>query len=523
MRTRPVLAGLLVLAASGAGLLVPALGSAPSTESGNTYVPYAIGSRTGEPSIGWDIKRHVAMYTGGLTEARLAWDDSTSPATMTKTIVDPPTNQETLDPIGVVDPDTGRTFVSQLLLACSAMSYSDDAGESWTPSEGCGPGALLDHQTVGVARYHAPIPQDANPTYPNAVYYCAQNGYSGTCARSDDGGLTFASGVPATNTPANNPGDPFGGACSALHGHLRGGPDGTVYLPLKGCGGEPTPENLTNTEYWGGHPSLSVSEDNGLTWQVRQEPDGNNQDESDPSVGIASDGTLYFGWQDGTNPSATGYGDTSTAKIAVSHDHGKTWENLADVGAMVGVKNVQFPEVIAGDPDRAAFAFLGTDAVGDDQHNGFVGPDGNPAVWKMYVATTYDGGQSWSVVDAMPDDPIQRGCVDMQGTSNKNVMDDNICNQRNMLDFNDITVDDTGRVLVAYTDGCTGDCVSDPTVNSHGTDNYVLRQQAGKGLFAAYDGTFGGGDGGGETGHGHGPPPRCDPDKPKRCPHDASP
>lgn len=512
MRPRPALTGASILALSLAGLLVPALGSPTYSDPVNTFAAYDVGSNGGEPSIGWDTKRGVAMYTGSLTETRLSWDDTTAPATMTTKVVNPPTNRTSFDPIGVVDPDTGRTFVSQLLLACSAMSYSDNAGDSWQVTEGCGPGALLDHQTVGVARYHAPVPPRRDSSYPNAVYYCAQNGYSGACARSDDGGLTFANAVPVTNTPANNNGDPTGGACSALHGHLHGGPDGTVYLPLKGCGGQPTAENLTNTEYWGGHPSLSVSEDNGLTWQIRQVQEGHNQDESDPSLGIATDGTLYFGWQDGENPSATGYGTTSTAKIAVSHDHGKTWENLTDIGAMVGVKNVQFPEVIAGDPNRAAFAFLGTDVEGDDQHNGFVDANGMPAVWKMYVAMTYDGGEHWVVVDAMPTDPVQRGCVDMQGTSNKNAMDGKICNQRNMLDFNDITVDTQGRVLVAYSDGCTGGCVDDAAHTYKNNDDYVLRQQTGKGLYAAHDGEFSG-----VVAHPV-PPPRCHPEAVRRCP-----
>ena len=312
------------------------------------------------------------------------------------------------------------------------------------------------------------------PVYPNAVYYCAQNGFSGACARSDDGGLTFGSAVPAYNTPANYVGDPYGGACSALHGHLRVGLDGTVYLPLKGCGGQPTAENLTNTEFWGGHPALSVSTDNGVTWTVRTVAGGNNQDESDPSVDTDRAGSVYLGWEDGTNPSATTYGTESSARIAVSKDHGVTWSTPYDVSSALGLHNVQFPEVIAGDAGRAAFAFIGTPGIGDDQHNGFNGPDGKPAVWHLYIATTTDDGSSWSTVDTTPTDPVQRGCVDMQGTSNKTVTDQ-ICSQRNLLDFNDITVDGDGRVLVAYTDGCTGACVTNPAATSSGSRNFVMR------------------------------------------------
>ncbi len=98
--------------------------------------------------------------------------------------------------------------------------------------------------------------------YADAVYYCAQNSFNGGCAVSPDGGLTFNTAVPAYNSAANDPSDPNttfaaeGGACSALHGHLRVGPDGTAYLPVKGCGGTATIANLTNTEYAGGHPSV---------------------------------------------------------------------------------------------------------------------------------------------------------------------------------------------------------------------------------------------------------------------------
>jgi len=65
---------------------------------------------------------------------------------------------------------------------------------------------------------------------------------------------------------------------------------------------------------------------------------------------VATDGTLYFGYQN-----VDGH-----AHIVVSHDKGLTWVNDRDVGAQLGVQNTSFPEVVAGDGDRAAFAFFGT-------------------------------------------------------------------------------------------------------------------------------------------------------------------
>ena len=460
----------------------------------NVFTAYRTHANGGEPSIGWDPKRHVAIYGAETADKRLTW----RAGRLQVTDVSAPTSATSLDAITVTDRRTGRTFVSQLALACSLFSYSDDAGKSWTPGQGCGVGTAVDHQSVGAGPFHKGSPIQAVTSYPDAVYYCAQDSYNGLCAVSQDGGATFGNAVPAYNSPANDPNDPNptfaaeGGACSALHGHVRVGPDGTAYLPIKGCGGQPTTGNLTNTEYWGGHPSLSISTDNGATWIVHRVNRGHNSDESDPSVAIGRGdrfrrGRIYLGWQDGTNPSESTYGKRSAAKIAMSTNGGKTWTKPVNVSRPLGIHNVQFPEVIAGDDNRAAFAWLGTKAVGDDQHNGFVGANGRPAVWHLYVSMTYNGGRTWITTDTTPHNPVQRGCVDLQGTSNKTATDQNICNQRNLLDFNDITVDSLGRVLVAFADGCTGPCATHPRRTSHGATGTVMRLTRGRGLYRAFD------------------------------------
>ncbi|MCW2778872.1 MAG: hypothetical protein JWN17_2597 [Frankiales bacterium] len=449
-----------------------AAATAGSPDDAPSYRVYPVATTDGEPGLGYDVPHRAAVYGAGTTNLRLTWDAA---GRMTSAGASAPTSVTTLDAITFTDQATSRTYVSQLVGACSLMAYSDDAGRTWSPSEGCGPGALLDHQTVGAGPYAAPL-EGVNPLTDRAVYYCAQNGFNGACARSDDGGRTFGPAVDAYNTPAQ--GLPYGGACSAIHGHVRVAPDGTVYLPNKGCGGTPTPNNLTNSEFFGGQPALVVSEDDGLTWSVRPVPGAHDPDESDPSVDTDRGGRTWFGFEDGTNPSETVYGTTSAAKIAYTDDHGKTFSKPYDVSSGLGLKNVQFPEVVAGGKGRAAFAFLGTKGVGDDQHDGFVGE------WHLYVATTTNGGKSWTTVDATPSDPVQRGCISLQGTSNKTVLDDAICSQRNLLDFNDITVDEAGRVLVAYTDGCTGACTTNPASGSKGAAGRVLRQVDGPVLFS---------------------------------------
>jgi hypothetical protein len=125
--------------------------------------------------------------------------------------------------------------------------------------------------------------------------------------------------------------------------------------------------------------------------------------------------------------------------------------------------------MVAGDDGRAALAFLGTTTAGDDQSSSFAG------VWHLYVATTLDGGSTWTTVDATPSDPVQKGCIWLGGGSNT-------C--RNLLDFMDATVDATGRILVGYADGCTGSCPSGGT-NTHTAKATIARQTGGDDLIAA--------------------------------------
>ncbi|MCA1830921.1 MAG: glycoside hydrolase, partial [Actinobacteria bacterium] len=160
---------------------------------------------------------------------------------------------------------------------------------------------------------------------------------------------------------------------------------------------------------------------------------------------------------------------------ATSTDDGVTWSALHDVGSAYSIRNTEFPMVVAGDPGRAAFAFYGTPRAGDDQSASFSG------VWHLYVSYTYDGGDTWQTVDATPNDPVQRGCIWLAGGSNP-------C--RNLLDFQDMTVDGHGRVVIGYADGCvTAFCVGSGGTPAQSHDSYgvIARQVSGKRLFAAYD------------------------------------
>ena len=154
----------------------------------------------------------------------------------------------------------------------------------------------------------------------------------------------------------------------------------------------------------------------------------------------------------------------------MSHDKGATWVNIRDVGSSLGVQNCTFPEVAAGDPDRAAFAFFGTTTGGSDYDQpGFTGD------WYLYIATTFDGGNTWTTVNATPGDPIQR---------HSGICGSGTC--RNLLDFFDITIDKEGRIVVGSEDGCIGGCVGGGD-NSFTAAAVICRQSGGKRMLAAYD------------------------------------
>jgi hypothetical protein len=418
----------------------------------------------GEPNIDANWVSGNTMYMSGTQITRINWDDTKSPPTPKFTDVTPVGQaQVNEDAILTIDHHTNRTQVAGLLIAGSNTSFSDTDGSPWTQGTFPVPHSP-DHETINGGPYHSPAPPLADKAgYPDAIYYCSQNilqAAGAFCGRSDTGGLTWNPSTPVfLNTD-----------CGAIHGHVKVGPDGTVYLPQRACGAM---------------QGMAVSFDNGASWVIERVPDSSTigLNSSDPSVAPAPDGmTLYYAYQDGFgNP-----------EVAVSSDHGKdgTWSQSTNVGAPFGIKNTKFPEMVVGDSDRAAVTFLGTTTAGDDQSSTFAG------AWYLYVAFTYDRGKTWTTVNVTPNDPVQRGCVWMSGGSNP-------C--RNLLDFNEITVDGHGRVEAAYTDGCTAACVTTNRIDASGcsgsenasftstqTCTYgrlsaVVRQQCGLGLFSSFD------------------------------------
>ena len=442
------------------------------------YINYPAGSgqanAAGEPSIGVDWNpnnaalRHDKVNTGGVAmfttsqpaNWRVNFDDCSSPAINlweNKSGKFTPTG---LDSIGFVDhfssqqmgtgpnpPHTpGRVFHIDLGAGDSAGSFSDDDGDSYLPGGNGGLPAGPDHETLGGGPYHAPLPA-AGPIYPNAIYYCSQDGVQeAECSRSDDGGLTFGPGVPIYNLSQ------CGGG---IHGHVKVSPQGTVYVPNSSC--------AVNSP--SGVNGVAVSKDNGLTWNEFNVPGSTGS--QDPAIGIAQNNigkpigqvpsTIYLGWISGDGH----------AHVAHSPNEGGVWQDDTDISSIFGIQNAVFPVVVAGDDNRAAYSFLGTD------------PDfTSPPVWHLYIATTYDGGKNWILVDATPNDPVQIGKVCLLGIA--------CSGARNLLDFNGIDIDREGRVLVAYADGCVN-CVNTQSTQSNAAHGTIARQSGGRRLFSAFD------------------------------------
>jgi len=367
-----------------------------------------------------------------------------------------------LDPILWTDQKTGRTFISNSTVGANAVyAYSDNDGDFWVEAGFSPPNGGADHETIGTGPYPSALSVLSNPVNQGqAVYYCSQDIVGpASCQRSDDLGASYGPGVLAYN--GQGPGVP-GGTCGGLHGHIHVAPDGTAWLPVNQCSG-----------LQGG----AFTTDGGITWNTFTVPNAVSQIQgADPSIAIDSDSTIYYAYVN-NEPVAAGNPPEGHARVQAGHRNANntiTWTNSFDLGATHGILNAAEIEAVGGSSGRAAVGFLGTNVAGDYQAISF------PGKWYAFIATTYDGGQSWVTVNATPNDPVQSMTgIWQQGGSHQD---------RNLLDFNEITVDDKGRVLYGYSDGCvTQGCIAGTAPNDFVAFMRVARQSGGKGLFANLD------------------------------------
>lgn len=442
-------------------LIPTAAASAGSGGSGPSFIMYpgppGLSAQSAEPTIGVNWNSGAVMMTvenyvplnipPRMGIASINFNDNVNPPTATwiSATNNSPGSHGNIDPILFTDSVTGRTWAGGLDGACSVMGMTDTDGATWLPvGNTCA--ATLDHETIGSGPFAEPLPEEG-VAYERIVYYCAQaSGVS--CAVSYDGGLTF----PVTSTVTCgfvNPG---------LHGSVHVGYDGHAWLPFRDGQGQ---------------ICVAVTRDNGLTWTGIKIPGTTAAAAGfDPDVATTPGGWTYVGMPVG------GPGNTVEARVALSKNDGATWTISPDLGAAYGLKVTTFHEMVAGDDQRAAIAFLGTTT--GTAGVAFSSPSFT-GVWHLYIAFTYDGGQTWKTVRAS-DDPVQRGCIWDTGGNND-------C--RNLLDFMDAQIDAKGRVLVGFADGCTSAaCIAATGTPSNSRDSKatIARQTTGKTLFAQYDG-----------------------------------
>ncbi|HWH08294.1 MAG TPA: sialidase family protein, partial [Candidatus Thermoplasmatota archaeon] len=444
-----LLAALLVAPVLGplASLAPPAAAAAAASAPPPAFTmhPAPVGSGAAEPTLGVNWNTGNVLFQNFATTYRVVFDDNVTPPLASWQNVRAPLSIINIDPILFTDSVKGRTFAGGLNGECSVLMYTDNDGQSWNAMGNPCASPAFDHQTIGSGPWKEPRPATAR--WDRAVYYCAQAS-AVQCARSDDGGITFGPGVPVTCGYVN-PG---------LHGSVHVGPNGHAWLPFRN-----------------GQNQICVarSTDNGVSWTgIKMPGSASPSNGFDPDVATSANGWVYVGYPSGGNAASP-----STVRVALSKDNGASWTVSPDLGASFGLKVTTFHEMVAGDDQRAALAFLGTTECCVQQaftSTAFAG------AWHLYVAFTYDGGATWTTVRAS-DDPVQRGCIWDGGGSHA-------C--RNLLDFMDAQVDQKGRVVVGFADGCRDACALPGGTPSQSRSDWatIARQAQGMGLFAAHDG-----------------------------------
>ncbi len=351
----------------------------------------------------------------------------------------------TWDPMLWTDPVTERVYADHMTpgTVCTAIAWSEDAGESWDRNDhACavpsvdfqklgggppGPGEnpfvqAGQHPTVLYLCYNKPIP----PLFIGAsvVFHAATH-----CSMSYDGGVTWPIESRVAGCAWSRPaGTAVGDRCAGAAGVPTVAPDGRVYIGLPG--------GIDG-------PSIAVSEDSGLSWTVRAGVEtGTWAISAAPNVAFTPDGTLYVTWADR---------DRITL-LARSADGGQSWDGPWRVSPP-GVETSVFHALATGADGRVGVAFLGTAAAVDPN----TAPD--ETRWHLYLVASEDAGAdqpTFTSIQATPDeDPVQIGPICLGGASCQGA--------RNLLDFIDAAATPDGRFVVAYTDGCTDGCAGEPS------------------------------------------------------------
>ena len=390
-----------------------------------------VGENGPEPSIG--ITSSGCMFFVALEKVMRSCDHGG----LWENVADIASQPSTSDPYLWVDPVTDRVFnVQMVTLITTWIAFSDNDGENWIGNpHDSGPIPLNDHIKLGSGPWTDDgygIPGQLDPVYEEAIYFCYNKLAGIFCYTSFDGGATFEVGGQIYGLATTNGG---------LHGAITTAPDGTVYVP-------PRVET----------PTVIVSKDNGLTWDGKTmgEDVGTPNPRKNTEVATDSDSNGYHIWT----------GADFGIYMSRSTDSGNSWEQNSMRISPVEVISTTFPQIDAGDPGRIAITYLGSENSSElglddiDGNNWSGNPHYAPENITYYLYITYslnalDANPVFHTVRVSPD-PVQVGSICLNSGDCRDIGGSN----RNLLDFNDLTIDREGRVYVAFADGCTGECAT---------------------------------------------------------------
>lgn len=398
-----------------------------------------------------------------------------------------PINEDRFKSAGVAlhaDPVTDRVYLSHLN-SCAFLLWTDDEGKTWTQSQSsywpqsCAtPYQSFREQRVFTAK---PGPDTKVPAalqkYPTVLYICGTLFplFQAVCSVSFDGGATF----PYIGTPIL----PFSTDCTILTlGHPAPAADGTIVVPL----GLATPVNRCTTYT---RPTVLLSRDSGLTWEVRHYGQG-LQTEVAPTVVFAPNGTAYMTVRD----------SSYRIQLYRSNDLFRTHAGPFRVSAPDTTLS-SHGTVVAGDEGRLSIAYIATTRAQKQAKYYYGEIGGSPAgaaqdsFWHFYVASTDNATSERPVFVAdrvTPDeDPIHIGCIQYVPTSSvyTAAISRETYECTNNLNFMESAMLPDGRFVMGVTDGCAprNGCTIDTAGGYQARERTpsVIVQDAGMSLLAA--------------------------------------
>ena len=399
-----------------------------------TFFASSVGEDAAEPSIG--ITSSGCIFFIAFEKVMRScdyggtWEEKQDPVQCAPT---------TSDPYGWVDPITDRIFNVQMMgLETSWICWSDNDGETWLGNpHDSGTTPINDHIKLATGPWttsgYGLIGQLSQAVYDTAVYYCYNKLAGIFCYTSFDGGATFETGGLIVGLATTNGG---------LHGAITTAPDGTVFV---------TPRVET--------PTVIISKDNGFSWFEREmgQDVGTPYPRKNSEVSTDSESNAYHVWT----------GADEGIYLARSTDSGESWTQESIRISPAEVISTAFPQTDAGDPGRFAVTYLGSEnasLLGEPDldgnpwdGNGHYAPNG--VHYHLYVTFSLNALDEEPIFHTrrLTSDPVQVGAICLNSGDCRS---DQGGSNRNLLDFNDLHIDNQGRVFIAIADGCTGECAT---------------------------------------------------------------